>query len=244
MTFHLRDMRGYEDVVEQQHQSLYGRFDNTLTLTNQPDLKLTRNLQRLLDTASVKYILTLRKPRVDGDARPYKAILQDDKVALYENLEVLPRAYVVYSSTVVAGGFQAEKDALLAPANDLRLSVVLGGAGTSLNGPPRESTPTAPVWLRDEPETVELAVDIAARGYVVLNDNYAPGWEATIDGQPVPILRANVTFRAVEVPEGHHTISFYYRPPLFYTGALVSGLSAASIFAIALVTLFRRKRAV
>ena len=242
MTFGLRDMRGYEDVVDQTHDSLYGSFGPALILTNEPDLRLTHDLQRLLNVAGVKYMLTLRKPRVDGDAKPYKSILQDDKVALYENLEVLPRAYVVYSSTVVASDFQAGTEALLAPANDPRLSVVLSGGGTALSGAGQNAT-TAPVtWLRDEPENVELAAELSAPGYLVLSDNYASGWEASVDGRPVPIVRANVTFRAVEVPQGSHTITFSYRPPLFYVGALVSGLSALIIFAIAVITLLTRRR--
>gem|GEM_PF-2560574 len=243
MAFELRDMRGFEDVVDNSHNWLYSRFGNILRLTNEADLNLTRNLQRLLNTASVKYLLTLRKPRVDGDPTSYKSILEDDKVALYENLEALPRAYVVFSSTVVAPDLQAAKDALLSSANDPRRSVVLSGGGTSISGPDLDLSASPITWVMDAPEQIELDVDLPAPGYLVLADNYASGWEAAVDGQPTPILRANVTFRAVAVPQGRHTISFYYRPPIFLIGAIMSGLSAAIIFVIALLHLPRRRHA-
>ncbi len=243
MAFELRDMRGFEDVVDNSHNWLYGRFINILKLTNEADLNLTRNLQRLLNTASVKYLLTLRKPRVDGDPTPYKSILEDDKVALYENLEVLPRAYVVFSSTVVAPDLQAAKDALLSPTNDPRRSVVLSGGGTSISSRDLDLSAAPVTWVKDAPEQIEMEVELPAPGYLVLADNYASGWEATVDAQPTPILRANVTFRAVAVPQGRHTIGFYYRPPIFLVGAIMSGLSAATILFIALLHLPRRRRA-
>jgi uncharacterized membrane protein YfhO len=39
-----------------------------------------------------------------------------------------------------------------------------------------------------------------------------PGWVAEIDRRTVPILRANVLFRAVEVPAGSHRVVFRFAP--------------------------------
>jgi uncharacterized membrane protein YfhO len=46
----------------------------------------------------------------------------------------------------------------------------------------------------------------------VLNDVWQPWWQAEIDGRPVPLLRANAIFRAVQVPAGRSTIRFVFRP--------------------------------
>ncbi|TPW07319.1 MAG: hypothetical protein FD127_4502 [Acidimicrobiaceae bacterium] len=47
---------------------------------------------------------------------------------------------------------------------------------------------------------------------MVLHDVWHPWWTADVDGLEVPILRANVLFRAVYVPAGHHVLTFAFRP--------------------------------
>ena len=59
---------------------------------------------------------------------------------------------------------------------------------------------------------IVLDADSPDGGFVVLNDVWHPWWVADIDGQPAPILRANVLFRAVAVPPGTHRITFVFRP--------------------------------
>jgi hypothetical protein len=52
----------------------------------------------------------------------------------------------------------------------------------------------------------------AGGGWVVLNDVWHPWWFAELDGAPAPILRANVMFRAVAIPEGRHRVRFLFEP--------------------------------
>ncbi len=49
-------------------------------------------------------------------------------------------------------------------------------------------------------------------GWLVLRDVDHPWWFAEVDGAPAPILRADVMFRAVRVPEGRHEARFVFRP--------------------------------
>jgi len=59
---------------------------------------------------------------------------------------------------------------------------------------------------------VTLEVDSPDGGWAVLHDLWHPWWYADLDGKPVQLLRANVLFRAVAVPPGHHEIRFTFRP--------------------------------
>ena len=52
----------------------------------------------------------------------------------------------------------------------------------------------------------------AAAGFVVLNDIWHPWWRATVDGVDAEILKANVLFRAVQVPAGTHKVRFSFKP--------------------------------
>ena len=59
---------------------------------------------------------------------------------------------------------------------------------------------------------VVVEVDSDRAGVLVLHDLYYPGWEVRVDGVQQPLLRANVLFRAVEVPAGHHIVKFSFQP--------------------------------
>jgi hypothetical protein len=59
---------------------------------------------------------------------------------------------------------------------------------------------------------VEIAVDSPNGGIVLLNDVWHPWWRATIDGVETDIYRANVLFRAVQVPPGKFTVRFTFEP--------------------------------
>jgi hypothetical protein len=59
---------------------------------------------------------------------------------------------------------------------------------------------------------VVVAVDAPAGGMLVLNDVWHPWWRATIDGIETDILRANVIFRAVQIPPGKFTVRFTFEP--------------------------------
>jgi uncharacterized membrane protein YfhO len=85
--------------------------------------------------------------------------------------------------------------------------------------------------ISDEAERVVVRVQAAQPGFLVLADQYFPGWRAEVNGSEAEIVRANVTFRAVEVPSGDSEVVFVYRPFSVRLGALIS-LVALAIMAV------------
>lgn len=77
---------------------------------------------------------------------------------------------------------------------------------------PEPPAPSKALISRYENTEIEIAVDATQAGFVVLNDVWHPWWTATIDGEPAPILKANVLFRAVQVPAGNHVLRFSFKP--------------------------------
>jgi hypothetical protein len=80
-------------------------------------------------------------------------------------------------------------------------------------------------YVAEEAEMVRLAVSSPAAGYVIVRNSDAPGWSATVDGRPTPVVAANGRHQAVAVPAGASEVVLRYRAPRF--GALVGVASAA-----------------
>jgi len=59
-------------------------------------------------------------------------------------------------------------------------------------------------------------------GYLLVDDAWFPGWRATIDGMEAPVLRADVYFKAVWVPENAQRVELTYEPSSVRLGAIIS----------------------
>jgi len=84
--------------------------------------------------------------------------------------------------------------------------------------------------LDREPNSVSVRLHDLPEARLLLNVDAAyPGWKATLNGDPVPILRANDVFKAVFVPAGTHTVTFSFTLPWARFGWTVSALSGTAV---------------
>jgi hypothetical protein len=149
--------------------------------------------------------------------------------------EPLPRAYAVGGVRVADG--VAGLGALVDAAFDPRRQIVLP------QGPPVAAAKGFRGEVRIARESacrVLLDAELSADGYVVLVDSYDPGWKARVDGRRVPLLRANVAFRAVAVSAGRHAVEMVYRPTAALAGLAVSGITCLALVVAFLSPLVRR----
>lgn len=72
------------------------------------------------------------------------------------------------------------------------------------------------------PDQVDAEVESSQPTIVVVSQTYYHNWQAWLDGQPVPLLRANHAFQAVAVPAGRHGVRLEYRDRAFKIGAAIS----------------------
>ncbi|MGY5850872.1 YfhO family protein [Salegentibacter sp. F14] len=62
---------------------------------------------------------------------------------------------------------------------------------------------------------------------------YNPGWQAYIDGKPVPHFRVDYVLRALEIPAGEHKVIFRFEPEVVNTGSSIAlASSILLVFAI------------
>jgi hypothetical protein len=160
-------------------------------------------------------------------------------LALYANRDPGVRAQVVFAATVLPA-LDAALTRVLAPGFDPRREVVLEQSPAG-HYPPRAREPPAPAIVRrNGPTVVEVTTETAAPGLLVLADSCFPGWTASVDGRPAPILCANVLARAVELPPGQHVVRFRYRAPGLLAGvAATAGALALCAFLLVRAALLR-----
>jgi hypothetical protein len=190
--------------------------------------RLERDDLRLLGLASVRFLLSALPPRGPVPF-PYPRVFFSPGVHVFENSDALPRAYAVLAARVAPDSVRA-RTALLARDFDPAREVVLVGEGTALAGARAEPPPVT--WRTDEAGTVVVEATLPAPGYLVLTDRWSPDWEASVDGDPAPCLRANGIFRAVALPAGTHEVRFRYAPRLLTACAGVSLAAAVALVAL------------
>jgi hypothetical protein len=68
----------------------------------------------------------------------------------------------------------------------------------------------------------KIVVETPADTMLVVTEAYYHNWQALVDGQPTPLLRANYAFAAVEVPAGRHEVILVYIDEAFRAGGAIS----------------------
>lgn len=185
---------------------------------------------------NVRYLITPR-PLASTEVRA-----RDAKGVLVEVPNWLPRVGIREEFVIVSNLTEVQAQIQRSAFDPLR-SVILDRQPHYSSGETRQpAAPASVSVLQYEDRTVRLAVSMVRRGIVVLSDMYYPGWEATCDGKPVPILRANGLVRGVALGPGHHSLTFRYRPRSFRIGLSITATAFALILAFLALMLRNRVR--
>lgn len=200
----------------------------------------------LLDLLNAKYIVTISDPGEEmvslERSDPTLDLVYDGEVNVYENEDVLPRAFFVPEFKVVEDR-SAALEVLTGDDFDPSAYVILEKEPASL-APPAGGVPTRSEVKIVEytPNKVVVEVACATAGFVVLSDLYYEGWRAFVDGAEQEVYRADSAFRAVQLAAGQHRIEFVFDPLSFRIGAIVSLTALLLTAALTAVLVHRRVR--
>jgi hypothetical protein len=75
------------------------------------------------------------------------------------------------------------------------------------------------------PGSMEIEVDAAQPGLLIVSESLYPGWEAFVDGDPAALHRANGALIGVAVAKGPSVVTMRYSPRSFRIGAWITGLT-------------------
>lgn len=179
----------------------------------------------LLDLWNVRYLITPYQVRREG----WRQVYSDGHSRVYENLDVMPRVFLVSAAMHGAAGAFDPRDM------DFRSAVWIEGRPSGEPEPQAASSGTGRVSISSyKANEVRIEAQTADAAWLVLTDAWFPGWKAALhgpggpeEGIEVPVLKANGAFRAVRLPaEFRGEVSFTYRPTSFRVGLFFSFLSA------------------
>jgi hypothetical protein len=184
----------------------------------------------LLGRTNVKYIIR-PTPTDSAATRALGDVFNGSPLPsrLYEDMCFVPRTYVAGNSLFSTNSAET-LDHLASPDFDALTTVILAAMAGSSPAVGAGSSPAGQVEIvHRDPNSVTLRARLAHPAYVVLLDRYDPNWQATLDGRPAPVLRANQIFRALYAEAGLHEIRFDYRPRGFRLGVIISLLTLGTL---------------
>lgn len=200
-----------------------------------------RYTKKTLDMLGVKYLIFdaegFKSPFVfpvwDYD---YPKIYDDGKYFIFENKDVLPRAYLT-GNVITEGDGSKVIARLFSESFNPKDSVIVENG--DFNGISKAETANVKIELY-EPNRIMIRTRNSIPQALVLGDNYYPGWKAYVNGKPAGIYRANYTLRAVKIPAGENRVEFIYKPFSFTIGLILSVSAGFIILFVFLIELNRK----
>ena len=100
-----------------------------------------------------------------------------------------------------------------------------GAVSAQITSPTTGPSNARLVAQRFSAERIELEVETSVPTMLVVAQSFYPGWRATIDGKPAPVLRANHAFQAVVLPAGARRVTLVYQDEAFRAGLAMTALT-------------------
>jgi hypothetical protein len=166
----------------------------------------------LADLLGVRFIATgIPVEQIDSSLKggDLTFIARTKDAYVYENPRALPRVMLLRDWRL------ADFEELMRsgwPAVDPRETVLLKKPPIGFSRSAAVGMGGSARLLRYANTEVDVEVEAPGGGILLLNDIWHPWWRASIDGADAEILKADVIFRAVVIPHGHHVVHFKFEP--------------------------------
>ncbi|HET6892568.1 MAG TPA: YfhO family protein [Pyrinomonadaceae bacterium] len=176
-----------------------------------------------------------RRGTRQGDGSSFGRWLRVGEVAdvsIFENTRVLPRAWLASSVEVLRENdiLETIRTSRLPNGNvwDPRRTVLVENAN-EFNPEIAEDPSASAAVIDHQPTRVQIRTTSAAPSFLVLSENFYPGWHAYVDGESTEILRVNYNLRGLQLREGEHVVEFVYRPYSVLIGVVISILTVVGL---------------
>jgi hypothetical protein len=158
---------------------------------------------------------------------------------LYRVEGALPRVYL--AKTAVVSRDTEALSAVFQPNVVAGRSVVLAPSPAALPTAAAvsgESDEGQCEWIGYANARLEARCRASSATFAVFVEQWDPGWSATVDGRPAPLLRANLVLRAVPLGPGDHRVVLSFFPSGLRLGV---GISVVALVVLVVLLLSRTK---
>ena len=171
--------------------------------------------------------------------RDLTPFVYSDSYFVYEMRDSLPRIYCARDVMHVEQGSPSETINKLIEGESKNLLFVERSSEERWNFSVDENSSCGVDNIKELTNTLAFDVRSNSDRIISIADRYEIGWSAYIDGRKVPVLRANSSFMAIEVPKGEHRVIFKFEP---WWDKVISFIVFPSLIATAVVAFVFRNR--
>jgi hypothetical protein len=196
-----------------------------------------------INLLSAKYLVVndrlLVDKKVELPSTQYTKVFSGNFLTIYQNKSFIPRAFVARKailtdhqhkrSTYLQSAFFQPRDYLLVDSeykNQIPKDLI---AESKLLNVITDKVDTRKLQsvriVESDANSVKIAANLEAPGFMVLTDVDYPGWKAYDRGKQKEILPAYGLFRAIHLDKGSHFVEFRFEPDIIYVGLVITVVS-------------------
>lgn len=214
MVFDIESTLGYNPLRLEAYEEATGATESSHMSKRRFSKLMGSYRSTLANMLGIRFICTSAPiEALDPSLKPgdMSLVEQIGRVRIYENAGAMSRALLI-SRAIPADAEKILRSGVMPPL-DYRTTALIEDLPAGWANPAKPVADAGRATIADYSNTeIRVEVNAAQRSFLVLNDLWYPSWRAYVDGEERPIHRANVLFRAVEVPAGRHTVVFNFEP--------------------------------
>jgi hypothetical protein len=206
---------------------------DAVTLTAEQVVKVK---DRRLDLMNVRYLMTNTANHSDGilAARPdrFSLVFSEGMVRVFENRHALERVRFLPAgpgTVEVIANPEGQLARVKDPAFDAGGSVILSAMpeGWSRSADIESNTSGSDTVASISSSVNQSSFKVSNRqpGLLVVSQIFYPGWRATVDGEPAPVLQADYAIVAIPLKGGSHVVQLVFDPMSFRVGLMITSFA-------------------
>lgn len=232
LLFHINTVDEYAALLVKRYYTLFNPVKEFFRLEEKESGQVDY-CKTLLNLLNVKYLIS----SFSLEDKDFK-LVRAGKVKLYENRGVLPRAYAVPTVRVLKDDEEVLQVMEKMDFNPRESLLITRGEYEKVeNDSPKENGVLPNNFkgnvkiLKYSPNQVEIETNGNDSGFLVLADNFYPGWDVYVNGREETVLRVNYNLRGVAVPRGKNRVTFTFDPASFKIGFAITLFTLSGIIA-------------